>query len=594
MLIQALAEYADSRLASQLEEEYWEQKGIPFLLEINSEGHFLTPTPHEIEVSRGKKTVRLPAPLAIPKSPVSRVAGIHPLLAVDDIKYVLGPGPWTAEGQEENNRERFQGFIDLIKAAAQATNDEALQACCRFYDQPAQIESARQAFATAKPGTNIALSVNHPVVSRQAVKDFWRDHFRAASQARVARAGLAECLISGQTGSVSPTHEKIKGLANLGGQSTGVSLMSFDKEAFRSYGWDQCANSPVSADRATAYVLALNDLLKPGSRGRRDIAGIAFIFWTRQPTAAAPDLFDPDPMQIQKLLSLDSTAAEFIDPNMYYMAGLGANGGRMLVRYWIAETLGETRRNIRDWYASLHIVSPFSDQPAEPPRMWQLLRAIDRDGEPPADRVLALIRRAIQGRSQPLGSRILAAALVRQRAERRERPLDPVRHALLRLCTNDLTKEGEVPMPEELDDGIREPAYLCGRLLAVYEGLQEAVYRTAKESKVNLTIADRYYSLASVSPQIAFPKIVNLGKKHLAKLGRERAALKFIIERELAGLCDLIKHPDRGEFPGTLSLVDQGRFALGYYHGRAASLNRKKSVPSSDGANTSEEQENED
>ncbi len=61
-------------------------------------------------------------------------------------------------------------------------------------------------------------------------------------------AGVAECLISGRTGPVAPTHEKIKGLANLGGQSTGVSLMSFDKEAFRSYGWDQCDNSPVSAN----------------------------------------------------------------------------------------------------------------------------------------------------------------------------------------------------------------------------------------------------------------------------------------------------------------------------------------------------------
>ncbi len=149
-------------------------------------------------------------------------------------------------------------------------------------------------------------------------------------------------------------------------------------------------------------------------------------------------------------------------------------------------------------------------------------------------------------------------------------------------------------MPEELDDGIRERAYLCGRLLAVYEGLQEAVYRTAKESKVNLTVADRYYNLASVSPQVAFPRIVNLGKKHLAKLGRERAGLRLLIERDLAELCDRIKHPERGEFPGNLSLVDQGRFALGYYHQRAASLNRKKTAAPGDEPSISEEQESEE
>src|SRR6185437_4306039 len=196
MLVQALAEYADSRLGAQLEEEYWEEKGIPFFLELDSSGRFVAVTPHKIEVPLGKKTVRIYARLAIPKSPVPRNSGIYPLLAVDDIKYVLGPGPWTPKDQEENNRERFEGFIQFLKHAAQATNDEALQACCRFYDQPDQIEQARQAFAGAKAGTNIALSVGHPVVHRKAVKDFWRDHFRSVSQTRVARSGVAECLIS--------------------------------------------------------------------------------------------------------------------------------------------------------------------------------------------------------------------------------------------------------------------------------------------------------------------------------------------------------------------------------------------------------------
>jgi CRISPR-associated protein Csd1 len=578
MLVQALAEYADTRLGSELEEEFWEEKPIPFFLELDNQGRFLASVPREMEVQRGKKAVKLSLPLGIPKSPVPRNAGVYPLLAVDDIKYVLGAGPWTAEGQEENNTERFAGFIELLRKAATVTEDESLLVCCRFYEHPEEVERARQAFAgKAKAGTNIALSVGGPVVSRTAVKNFWRDHFRSVSAARVAKGGLAECLVSGRIGEVAPTHEKIKGLANLGGQSTGVSLMSFDKEAFRSYGWEQCANSPVSQDRAGAYVLALNDLLRADSTGRRDIANIAFIFWTRKPVTAnaMTDLFDPDPEHIQKLLNLDLKARELIEPNMFYMAGLAANGGRMLVRYWVAETLADTLHNVAAWYAGLRIINPFTGKSADFPRLWQLLTAIDREGDPPADRVLALLRRAIEGRSQPLGNRMIAAVLTRLRAEKDKR-LDPVRHGLLRLCTNDLTKSGGALMSEELDDGVRERAYLCGRLLAVYEGLQETVYRSAKESKVNLTVGDRYYSLASVAPQVAFPKIVNLGKKHMAKLGRERAGLKVAIERDVARLCDLIKDPEHGEFPGNLSLIDQGRFALGYYHQRAADLNRRK------------------
>jgi CRISPR-associated protein Csd1 len=75
--------------------------------------------------------------------------------------------------------------------------------------------------------------------------------------------------------------------------------MSFDKEAFRSYGWEQNRNSPVSPDRALAYVLAFNDLLKQDKGRRKDIAGIGFLYWLRNPADLdALDLMDrADPEQ---------------------------------------------------------------------------------------------------------------------------------------------------------------------------------------------------------------------------------------------------------------------------------------------------------
>ncbi len=78
-----------------------------------------------------------------------------------------------------------------------------------------------------------------------------------------------------------------------------------------------------------AYVLALNDLLKAGSRHRRDVAGVGFIFWTKEKTEFDPmALVDqPQPEQIQSLLKL----SQFADPNsknMFYMAGVAGNGGQ--------------------------------------------------------------------------------------------------------------------------------------------------------------------------------------------------------------------------------------------------------------------------
>src|ERR1043165_8754658 len=117
---------------------------------------------------------------------------------------------------------------------------------------------------------------------------------------RNERGGEGMCLISGKIGPVAPTHEKIKGASS--GQSAGVSLMSFDKEAFRSYGWEQNANSPVSPERAAAYVLALNDLLKRGNTSRVDHCGVGFLFWTRKVVEKTPIsiLEEADPEQVKQ------------------------------------------------------------------------------------------------------------------------------------------------------------------------------------------------------------------------------------------------------------------------------------------------------
>ena len=49
------------------------------------------------------------------------------------------------------------------------------------------------------------------LVERDAVQSFWRQHYQDAFAARM-EGNLGECLISGKTGAIAPTHEKIKGV----------------------------------------------------------------------------------------------------------------------------------------------------------------------------------------------------------------------------------------------------------------------------------------------------------------------------------------------------------------------------------------------
>jgi CRISPR-associated protein Csd1 len=384
-------------------------------------------------------------------------------------------------------------------------------------------------------------------------------------------------------GLIAPTHEMIKGASSLGGQPAGVALMSFDKSAFRSYGWDRNENSPVSPERAMAYVLALNDLLRldggaKGKRRRKDYAGIGFLYWTRSPSEIDPfvTLDPPDEATVEAMLKLQPV--EF-DANQFYLAGVSGNGGRLRVRYWVADSLNHIKTNLSEWHEQLHIAYPW-DNPG-PVRFWQLLNVLHREGNPPAQHTLALLRRALEGRAQPLGYGILATALNRLRhpesdknaaSNRKEtRPPQNLRvpMGLVRLCVNDiLRKKGAGEMSEGLDQNCAIPAYLCGRLMAEFENLQ----RQSSENEVNSSVLDRYFSLASTYPAVALPKIVLLGQKHLRKLRRDKPAVAYRIDERLREMHGKLGPGDAGAYPGKLSLEEQGLFMLGYYHQKAWSI----------------------
>lgn len=128
---------------------------------------------------------------------------------------------------------------------------------------------------------------------------------------------------------------------------------------------------------------------------------------------------------------------------------------------------------------------------------------------------------------------------------------------------------------EGLDPTCRVPAYVCGRLMAEYERLQKEA-----SGDVNVSVLDRYFSLASTYPVAAFPRIEKLGLQHLRKLRRDpgKGAAAWAIDQRLTQLHALLT--PENPYPAKLSLEEQGMFVLGYYHQKAASIaqaeNRKK------------------
>ena len=118
-----------------------------------------------------------------------------------------------------------------------------------------------------------------------------------------------------------------------------------------------------------------------------------------------------------------------------------------------------------------------------------------------------------------------------------------------------------------LDTGNTNIGYRLGRLFAVLEKTQE------EASNPGSNVRDRFYGSASSTPVSVFSHLLKLNKYHLSKLekkdekSRGRVVnLERLIGEILSGIAD---------FPPHLSLQDQGRFAVGYYHQRQDFFTKK-------------------
>jgi CRISPR-associated protein Csd1 len=629
MLVQALAAYADTYLSTRLADPAFEEKPVGWVIGIYPDGTFAQLFRHDRPVMRGKKTSRQDLPLSVPKSPVNRNSSTYALPGCDAVAYLVGPGEaWSKENDPVKKKQetakqvdQHADFVSKVTAIARELKAPAWLAAARFFESPVEVGKARAALEEEKVKTG---SITMAVVPREAgagsvptlledaaFRAWWRGRYGSDSGARIDATSSAMCLISGHVGPVADTHDKIKGVSSLGGQASGVALMSFDKSAFQSYGWKQNANSPVNPDRASAYVLALNDLLHPGPhrRGatvgklvttRKDVAGTGFLFWSARPTDddLLALIMEPNQESVRSLL--DSVRSgrppDDLEESEVFLLAVAGNGGRLVVRHWSHDSLANMRRRIADWFAALRIADRNGVAGEFPLRL--LAEAANREttkkggsegkqgeatkkGKKVTGLELALVRRAFEGTA--LGHADLARLLRRLRLLRSKKSeqgsradprLLPHRIALVRMCVNDLTahaRSKEGPMSEALDEGGNNAAYVCGRLLAVYGSLQSASVRHAGQRDLGITIVDRYYGLASTNPSVAFPKVDGLGKHHLQKLRRLRkAGLAEIFERRLRELFERLER----RFPSQLSLEDQGRFVIGFHHQKAEDWRR--------------------
>ena len=211
--------------------------------------------------------------MQVPRA-IKRTVAIAPNFLWDKTSYALG----IEREPDERTRREHEAFEALHVEALAGADDEGLRALLVFIEHGAALPPDR--LPDDLLGSNLVFQLDGErryLHERPAARALWARLLAERSGA----AGL--CLISGERAPLARLHPSIKGVR--GAQSSGASIVSFNLDAFTSYGKDQGENAPVSEAAAFAYTTALNHLLRPGSRNRVQIADASTVFWAEKPSA---------------------------------------------------------------------------------------------------------------------------------------------------------------------------------------------------------------------------------------------------------------------------------------------------------------------
>lgn len=581
MILQELLRYYDRKsrhadAAQRLPSFGLEDKDIPFIIELAADGRVV-----QLRDTRRLDGKKLRAQSFLVPQGEKKTSGVKANLLWDSAAYVVGLEKARKGKQEITPAEAFRARIDALPESAQA--DAGLRAVIAALDRAdwsvLQAHPAWSEIQETSPVMSFQLSGDVDLVcQRSAVA-------AAALPVADAEAPIGLCLVEGVRAPIQRLHSSIKGV--WGAQSSGANIVSFNARSFESYGKTdrQGENAPIGERAAFAYTTALNHLLSKDSRNRVQVGDASTVFWSDAPSQfdgefTFADFFgetkdDPD-RGVRAVQALHQALASGQLPagerdTQFFVLGLAPNAARISVRFWLRATLGELAPRILQHFEDLKVVGRFDGDPVTP-SLFRLLASIallgKLDNVPP--RLAGEWMRAILEGS-PYPAALLNAAVIRCKAEQEVTTLRAAimkawlnrEHRRTHSQTHPQTPDTQQHFKEELDMTQTDPPYLLGRLFAVLERVQQQA-----QPGINATIRDRYYGAASTTPVSVFTTLLRLKNAHLKKLSEGQTTyFERLIGEVMLPLND---------FPRQLSLPQQAKFALGYYHQRQAFFTRKE------------------
>lgn len=562
MILRALYDYYNR--CEGLAQKGLELKEIGYLIVIDKDGSFL-----RIESRmKDKKTAQAFIVLQTVKRSGKKYI---PNYLWDNYEYVIG-------GSGESSKKN-KTFINMIAAfKEQAVNDSYLDAIAKFYKNNGAIEE------TIKKD----LLYDEMLKSNKNISFLLQGEFKIAAEDKTVWDLVLNrndegingiCLVTGQKNSISRLHSTIKLTKDTG------PLVSFKTDrGFDSYGKEQGFNAPIGKNAEFAYTTALNAMLQKGSHNKFGVGDRTFVFWASSNSKVAEqteeslfdllgitdeELDDPNAKieQVRKVFaSIDSGSLKTSLDDRFYILGLAPNAARITVVYWSECSLKEFAGMILRHFKDMEVIDTRRDKK---PYMGinSMLAAVTRHSNDGKWRnnitpnlTESIVKSIFQGKAYPFT--LFSACICRIRAETSSKDKVCIARIAIMKAYLNRTNSNNKKIKIMLDESNTNQGYLCGRLFAVLDRIQEL----AKEKS---SIHERYMNAASATPASVFPTILNLSSHHMEKLEGK----KNIYEKIKQEIIDKI--PAAG-FPAHLDLLDQGRFFIGYYHQRQDFFTKKE------------------
>jgi len=613
-MIHALLQYAEDR--GLVSKPGYAKKSVKWILDFNETGNkFVGLIPGDREFSRAPDLSQG----ELKTLGAQKGMGAHFLVA--PLGIFLGWG--KDEKAEHIECMRRETFVWMLREASKY--DQTLKVISDALLDTDISQTMRQQAMRQKPPAKpqdlatIRLGGRFPV--DEDLWHEWWDEFRATLKKPEKGQTLMSCFGTGELVTPEPTHPKLKKLSGVGLSQPHAPIITFDKEAFESYGLTQGMNAAMSVETASAYVNAIDHLLESSviynwRRPKRNAAkelkldyaklgGARIAYWYMGPVTSRREVEESHDLISLILGSADKAQAPLEDPEeeriltesrlrqaidrirsgnnilavkdvRFCILALSGAGGRVMVRDFVEGTVLGLAETTEQWFHDLSL-DTYWGRNGYPPSLEQIMTAPlakrRPDQEYPKWVALAgpwrqaLWRSALTGACLPetAFARALMAhnnTVVRGDLTDEEKGIEAQRRSRLRLALVKayLIRKGGVDMKSALDPEHPSAAYHCGRLLAVYDSLQRAAL-----GDVGAGVVQRFYGGALTNPSGVFGQLSRMAQTHLSKLD---GGLSHIYTERIAEIHNGIMRIDNtpANYPSALDLEGQALFALGFWH----------------------------